>query len=708
MREHLDCKRHILLMVIFVLCSTILSHAQTTAFTYQGKLVDSGNPANGQYDFQFKLFDTVTLGTGTQQGSTAMVTNTTVAAGIFSVQLDFGACTACFDGSPRFLEIAVRPNGGGSFTTLGPRQPFTSTPYAIRSTNASQLEGHPASGFIQNSITQQAGTNFNIGGNGTAGGTLSAATVNASTQYSIAGLRVLAVNGPFNNGFTNFTASNTFAGDGAGLNTTPDPSLGSDLGKFNSFFGAGAGQGNTGGLFNAFFGTGAGFRNSTGGADSFFGALAGENNTTGGDNAFFGTFAGNNNATGGADSFFGAHAGGGNTTGAGNAFFGMGAGINNSTGDNNAFFGTTAGNSNSTGNNNAFFGEFAGERNSTGSGNAFFGANARFTATNTTGNNNTLLGSSSTVTTNLSNQTAIGALALVTQSNSLVLGSINGLNNATADTNVGIGTTAPLTRLDVVNTGTQIHFGDTTADSGGYLVSTISSQAALSGGAKFDGTNWISKSGGASQIDNISGTTRFFTDAGLTAGSSFTPSERMRITSAGNVGIGTASPVDLLHVAGDIRVGTGTTGCVKDANGTIIAGACSSDARLKREITPFPKLLDKLVQLQPVHFYWRAEQFPDRHFGSSLSFGLIAQEVEQVMPELVTEDDQGFKAVNYSKLPLLTVQAVKELKAENDMLKQKMNEQQTEIVTLKKQVAQIESLKRVVCQSAPNADLCRP
>ena len=138
------------------------------------------------------------------------------------------------------------------------------------------------------------------------------------------------------------------------------------------------------------------------------------------------------------------------------------------------------------------------------------------------------------------------------------------------------------------------------------------------------------------------------------------------------------------------------------------AGACSSDARLKREITPFPKLLDKLVQLQPVYFYWRAEQFPDRHFGSSLSFGLIAQEVEQVMPELVTEDDQGFKAVNYSKLPLLTIQAVKELKAENDMLKQEMNEQQTEIVTLKKQVAQIESLKRVVCQSAPNADLCRP
>jgi hypothetical protein len=51
---------------------------------------------------------------------------------------------------------------------------------------------------------------------------------------------------------------------------------------------------------------------------------------------------------------------------------------------------------------------------------------------------------------------------------------------------------------------------------------------------------------------------------------------------------------------------------------------------------------------------------------------LIAQEVEAVLPELVTTDEQGFKAVNYSKLPLLTIQAVKELKAENDDLKTRL------------------------------------
>ena len=92
-----------------LLSGSAAAFAQGTAFTYQGKLVDTGNPANGPYDLQFKLFDTVTLGTGTQQGSTVTVSNVTVAAGIFTVQLDFGACSTCFDGTARFqtLECAT-------------------------------------------------------------------------------------------------------------------------------------------------------------------------------------------------------------------------------------------------------------------------------------------------------------------------------------------------------------------------------------------------------------------------------------------------------------------------------------------------------------------------------------------------------------------------------------------------------------------------
>ena len=121
-------------LVVLAIASTPahLALAQTTQFIYQGKLADSGSPASGQYDFQFKLFDTATVGTGVQQGGPVTVSNVTVTAGILTVQLDFGAGVFPAAGN-RFLEIAVKQTSGSSFTTLSPRQPVTANPYAIRS-----------------------------------------------------------------------------------------------------------------------------------------------------------------------------------------------------------------------------------------------------------------------------------------------------------------------------------------------------------------------------------------------------------------------------------------------------------------------------------------------------------------------------------------------------------------------------------------------
>jgi hypothetical protein len=81
---------------------------------------------------------------------------------------------------------------------------------------------------------------------------------------------------------------------------------------------------------------------------------------------------------------------------------------------------------------------------------------------------------------------------------------------------------------------------------------------------------------------------------------------------------------DRLQVFGDARVGNaGTNGCLKRFDGTGLVGTCSSDRRLKKNITPFGPMLDKVTALQPVHYFWRASEFPDRHFGSSQSYGLI-------------------------------------------------------------------------------------
>ena len=128
-----------LLLISVVLCIFAFSSsvfAQGTEFTYQGRLLDNSIPATGNYDFEFSLWDS--LAAGTQQGTTQTVTGVAVASGIFTVRLDFGAQ---FGGPSRFLQIAMRTAGGGAYTTLVPRQPFTATPYAMRSSNSGSADG---------------------------------------------------------------------------------------------------------------------------------------------------------------------------------------------------------------------------------------------------------------------------------------------------------------------------------------------------------------------------------------------------------------------------------------------------------------------------------------------------------------------------------------------------------------------------------------
>src|SRR5262245_5006821 len=80
-------------VTFLLLLSVSIAGAQTTAFTDQGRLSESGNSISGNFDFQFKLYDA--LSGGIQQGSSLTRTNTSVTEGIFTVTLDFGVCPSC-------------------------------------------------------------------------------------------------------------------------------------------------------------------------------------------------------------------------------------------------------------------------------------------------------------------------------------------------------------------------------------------------------------------------------------------------------------------------------------------------------------------------------------------------------------------------------------------------------------------------------------
>jgi hypothetical protein len=112
--------------------------AQTTAFTYQGRLNSAGLPANGIFDLRFTVYDSSNNPGGIVAGP---ITNSTVAVSnaLFVTTLDLGA--GVFTGPDRWLEIGVSPTGSGNFTILTPRQQLAPAPYAIFAGSASNLSG---------------------------------------------------------------------------------------------------------------------------------------------------------------------------------------------------------------------------------------------------------------------------------------------------------------------------------------------------------------------------------------------------------------------------------------------------------------------------------------------------------------------------------------------------------------------------------------
>ena len=215
--------------------------------------------------------------------------------------------------------------------------------------------------------------------------------------------------------------------------------------------------------------------------------------------------------------------------------------------------------------------------------------------------------------------------------------------------------------VPLINTANQGLVERMRIDSSGTIISTIDGSTAstfkhikLGGGTAVNGNGQyiqFSSSSNAALGSRIEGTRvaagassdlRFYT----TSGSSVV-TERIRIDSSGNVGIGDPTPSYKLDVAGTIR-----------ATGDVIA---YSDVRVKENIKTIDNSLEKVSKLRGVEF--------NKISDDEKSIGVIAQEIEKVIPEVVREDDKGMKSVAYGNISGLLIEAIKELKAEIEELK---------------------------------------
>ena len=139
MKQHFYLKLQFLILCPIIFCSAIF--AQTTAFTYQGKLTNNGTPATGSYEMRFTLYDAPSG--GFEFGTPKIIPNIVVTNGIFTVVITTGDWS--FDQNERYMEIAVRPQGNVEpFTVLAPLQRITQTPRAIFA-NTAALAGFAAS-----------------------------------------------------------------------------------------------------------------------------------------------------------------------------------------------------------------------------------------------------------------------------------------------------------------------------------------------------------------------------------------------------------------------------------------------------------------------------------------------------------------------------------------------------------------------------------
>jgi hypothetical protein len=183
--------------------------------------------------------------------------------------------------------------------------------------------------------------------------------------------------------------------------------------------------------------------------------------------------------------------------------------------------------------------------------------------------------------------------------------------------------------------------------------------------------------------NNASGTYNVF--MGYRAGYAETGSNKLYIDNCYNGG-----DCDTPLVKGDFSART------LEFNGrvTMTAVASPSDIRYKRNIEPLRSSLESVKNLKGVSYEWRSDEYPDIGFGRGRDLGLIAQDVERVLPEIVHTDSRGYKALSYDKLAPVLVEAIKEQQQIIAEQARTISGQQAAIRELQERLARLEAPAR--------------
>ncbi len=455
----------------------------------------------------------------------------------------------------------------------------------------------------------------------------------------------------------------------------------------------------------------SGSSNTANGYQALYSNTIGNFNTANGHQALYSNTTGNINTATGYRALYSSTTGGANTA---NGYESL---LSNTTGHSNTANGIQALHNNTSGIANSTNGHSSLYSNTTGFYNTANGYHSLYS--NTTGSFNIGIGFRADVSLgDLENATAIGTNALVEQSNSLVLGSIAGVNFALDDVNVGIGTTTPDNKLDIRSDG---YVAQKTIVLG--LSSNVSKRpviqfsegtdATLTSGMSIEYNGFGASSENKLHINGIDGLpkitveslgqvgigesspdrelTVFDTDgngdaainikSNNTAGrelllavnqssggiiSMMTDNDlqfrsnnvnRMVIKNTGDIGIGTSSPAQLLSV-------NGTAG--KPGGGS---WASFSDKRMKQDIRSYQQGLAEVIKINPVRYRYNNLS---GHDTQKEYVGVIAQELQEIAPYMVStfeKDGEAYLQVDNSAMTYMLINAVKELHDENIQLK---------------------------------------